>query len=217
MSRRGKRDGKNISPTYFGGRIVNKSEIRNSLGEPIVLTSSLETTPQITERAIRRLKRNRGVGVDDIPAELLQAGEGAMAVKVSEVCTRVKEEEQWPATWAGGRIVDIFKKNGAADECDMSRGILLSYHLGKGLCNILADFVDPAYTEHMPEDQHGAVSGRGSDFASHTVRSFIEFCLLSTRSFFILFVDLVKAFDRVVRELVLGWPDEVSDPAHYLR
>ena len=100
----------------FGGRIVNKSEIRNSLVEPIVLTSSLETTPQITERAIRRLKRNRGVGVDDIPAELLQAGEGAMAVKVSEVYTRVKDEEQWPTAWAGGRIVDIFKKKGAADE-----------------------------------------------------------------------------------------------------
>ena len=36
-------------------------------------------------------------------------------------------------------------------------------------------------------------------------------------SIFILFLDLVKAFDRVIREIVLGWPPSLSTtPRKYL-
>ncbi len=33
----------------------------------------------------------------------------------------------------------------------------------------------------------------------------------------VLFVDEVKAFDREVRELVLGFPADMDDPIKYLR
>ena len=84
------------------------------------------------------------------------------------------------------------------------------------MCELLSAHVDPIYNAEMPTEQFGATSGRGTDFASHIVRSFLEYCLLASLSYFILFVDLVKAFDRIVRELVLGIPAGVQDPRQFL-
>ena len=75
---------------------------------------------------------------------------------------------------------------------------------------------DPIYNREMPTEHFGATTGRGTDFATHVVRTFLDMCMALSLSFFILFIDLVKAFDRVVRELVLGIPDDVTDPLQYL-
>ena len=116
----------------------------------------------------------------------------------------------------GGNIVNVYKNKGPIDECDSSRGILLADHMGKSLCEQLDAHLRPRYNIHMPTDQFGATSGKGTDFASHIVRSFIDMCNALSLSFFILIVDLVKAFDRIVRELVLGWPPGVTDPVQHL-
>lgn len=68
----------------------------------------------------------------------------------------------------------------------------------------------------MPRNQFGAVSGRRTDFATHIVRSFIEYCRIASLSLFILFVDLVKAFDRIIREIVFGFLPGVNDSFSYL-
>ena len=46
---------------------------------------------------------------------------------------------------------------------------------------------------------------RGVAFASHCVRSFLDVCRLHGLSSFVLFVDLSKAYDFAIRELLLGW------------
>ena len=69
----------------------------------------------------------------------------------------------------------------------------------------------------MPRDQFGVVSGRGTDFASHIVRSFIEYTMHASLSYFVLLVDLVEAFDRVISEIVFRFSHSVSDPFLYLR
>ena len=64
----------------------------------------------------------------------------------------------------------------------------------------------------------GAVSKRGTDFGTHMLTSFIESRTNDNDSIGICFVDLVKAFDRVLRELVMGWPRSMtSHPIEYLR
>jgi len=115
----------------------------------------------------------------------------------------------------------------------------------------------------MPLDQYGAVRGRGSDFATHTLLTFMVRCeglcklqgpahpeppgqallphsgqrdgpgargcdsthtLLTfmarsramRRSFCVIFVDPASAFDRGIREIVLGVPPGVCDLRTYL-
>ena len=64
----------------------------------------------------------------------------------------------------------------------------------------------------------GAVSSRGTDFGTHMLTSFIESRTGDNDGVGICFVDLVKAFDRVRRELTMGWPRSMtSHPIDYLR
>ena len=69
----------------------------------------------------------------------------------------------------------------------------------------LRNNMNDIYSSKLPVDQHGAVSKRGTDFATHTVLCVLAIARASAWSVFTLFVDLVKAFDLVLRQLVVGW------------
>ena len=168
-----------------------------------------------TMLSIALLPRNKGVGIDGIPAELLQAGGVPLAARLNMLQNEVANCGEWPMLWTGGRIVNL-KKKGDASVCDNSRGILLTAHMGKSFCIILDWHVQEPYSNGVPSTQFGAVKGRGTDFASHTVRSFIEYCRQSSLSYAVVFVDQVKAFDKAVREIVLGFPCGVADPMAYM-
>eukprot|EP00973_Karenia_brevis_P082262 11404024-Karenia_brevis.AAC.1 len=46
----------------------------------------------------------------------------------------------------------------------------------------------------------------------------LEYARIASLSVFVLFIDLVAAYDKVVRELVFGWPHYgIDDPAAYLK
>ncbi len=81
-------------------------------------------------------------------------------------------------------MVDVFKKKGDASDCNINRGILLA---------------------HMLATHFGAVKHRGTDMATHLIRSAIDTAKLLELRVSVLFVDLVKAFDKVIRQLVFGW------------
>eukprot|EP00973_Karenia_brevis_P075969 10554269-Karenia_brevis.AAC.1 len=72
--------------------------------------------------------------------------------------------------------------------------------------------VDARYHACIPECQHGAVRKKGSDFATHVLLSAIDVAARWAWCIFILYVDLTKAFDRVVRELVMGMPRSCKMP-----
>ena len=61
-----------------------------------------------------------------------------------------------------------------------------------------------------------ATALRGADVATHILVTFMEICRKRKTFFFVLFVDLVKAFDRVIRELVFGIPPGVTDANKHL-
>ena len=157
----------------FGGAIVNVNALAGSVVDPPARVTALDVGPEKTEAAIKRLKRHRGVGRVEVPAELLQAGGSAIAVKISELYQRVADTEQWVTNWCGGKIVDVYKRNGHHSDCDCSRGILLTDHIGKGLSELLSEHVDSKYNAEMPSEQFDATAGCGTDFASPIVRSFL--------------------------------------------
>ena len=122
-----------------------------------------------------------------------------------------------PLQWRGGRIQDVFKQKGSPSDCNNSRGLLISDHIGKAFTSILKEQARPTYEAAVHEEQCGCISHRGTEFATHLVRSFIDYCHVNKMCYFILFVDLEKAFDKIVREFVLGLPEGLQqDPIEYL-
>lgn len=183
---------------------------------PATATStSLDVGPVATEMSFKLLGRNKGVGRDQIPAEVLQAGEGAIAAKYAEINERVLENASWPTQWRGGKLINVLKK-GDAEVCDNSRGILLADHVGKALTGTVKRTLDPQYNANQPDNQYAAPK-KGTDIATHVVKSAIAASVMLEVSIFVLFVDLVKAFDKVIRQIVYGWGDgKPDDPKAFL-
>ena len=165
-------------------------------------------SPSGVASAIARVGSGKAVGPDEVPAELLKAGGDALAIRVHALIDRVVTSQRWPWRWKGGRIATLWKKKGDYQVCDNSRGLLVSDHLGKVLPDLIKEDLTPFIAARLPRSQYGGVEGGGTDFPNHTLRLLVEYAKAEALSVFILFVDLSQAFDRVVREVVCGWPQQ---------
>ena len=214
----------------FKGKFTSRDELRNIASlkrstntrkeyeQSAASTPILDVGPVATEAAYAKLANNKGVGPDAIPGELLRVGGGPVAVAYGNLNVRISHGEGWPVAWQGGEIVNIFKRKGDPADCDSHRGILLEDHAAKGGIKALmkAD-IDTQYNDKIPADQYGATRGRGTDFATHIITSIAAVAKIMEWSIFILFIDLTKAFDRIIRELIVGWPVLLaSEKAQYL-
>ena len=162
---------------------------------------------------IRSLKGDSGVGTDMLSAWLLKAGGRTVAVIVLELVNDIIKAKHVPMAWRGGRLVVLFKGKGSPADPDSYRGILVSDHLGKVLTALLQRHLIPMYAQLVGKSQFGAVAGRGTALASLSLRSFADTCTLLGWSMFVLFIDLSKAFDYAIREVVMGWmPSMVDQP-----
>ena len=191
--------------TVYRGDIVTRDTLRLPPNEPCDVLSSLDVGPVATERVYAALGRNKGTGYDGIPAELLVAGGSALACKYSAVNLRVKANSSWPSQWRGGRSQNVWKKKADPEIMDNHRTLLLADHASKGLTGMIKAALDEPYITHQPDCQYGARPGRGTDMASHLIQSLINYAALASWSLLVLFVDLTKAFDLVVRQLLYGW------------
>ena len=87
----------------------------------------------------------------------------------------------------------------------------------KAAASILYDGTDQPYHGYVPQVQCGDVKKRSGDFATHTLRTIQDYAASWGMSLVILFIDLVKAFDRVIIEIVSGWPQgTISDHVKHL-
>jgi hypothetical protein len=82
--------------------------------------------------------------------------------------------------------------------------------LAKPLVGLIKNEFDPIYRANAPSSQYGGVAGGGTDYAHHFLLSALAYAALQSCSIFVLFVDLVKAYDQVLRELVFGFPHGVA-------
>ncbi|CAK0868120.1 unnamed protein product [Prorocentrum cordatum] len=189
----------------FTGELTTLHEMRRPAQPAHCDPRLLDAGPAATAAAFRKLGRNQGVGIDGVPAEILVAGGGPAATLYASVNERVLQNYQWPLQWCGGLLPHLHKQKGDRRLCDNHRGILLADHAGKGLAGIVKDALGPTVNEHLPATQFGAVAKRGTDFATHMVLTATALAQAWHASLFLLFVDLTKAFDRVIRQLVMGW------------
>ncbi|CAK0834692.1 unnamed protein product, partial [Prorocentrum cordatum] len=110
--------------------------------------------------------------------------------------------ERWPSQGTGGRMQSVHERRGPLEDCDESRGIVLEDHAAKALKQMLGDMLNEPCHQNMPEAQHGAVAGKGTDYAAHLVHCFVAYCAARHLSCFVWFFDLVKAFDRLASTIL---------------
>ena len=170
-------------------------------------------TSEIVE-AIRDMKRNKAVGVDDIPAEFLKVlGEEGTRELVG-MCKEMYDVGVWPEDFTRVVMIPLQKKPNAED-CEDHRTISLISHASKIMLKILTKRIEAKANGFIGESQFGFRRGCGTRDAIGVMRVLCERSLEHGNDTYICFVDFEKAFDRVnwlkimevLKQLQVDWKD----------
>ena len=118
----------NGQPEFERQRVKLEVEEIEKLEEPF---SSLEVV-----RALKRMKRGKGVGIDKVSSEMLLGGGEMLWQNLAALLNVCWEEEFIPVDWMDGIVVPLHK---GGDSCDIGnyREITLGSHIGKVFCSVL--------------------------------------------------------------------------------
>ena len=93
------------------------------------------------EIAVAALKKGKSAGVDNIPAELVQAGGETMIDFLTEICNRIWRTGEWPTPWTQSLIITLPKK-GNLQLCQNYRTISLISH---SACSLMGHHAEVQY------------------------------------------------------------------------
>lgn len=167
-----------------------------SSGQNIIIFSIEEI-----KKALNKLKTGKAPGHDCITAEMLKyMGEAAQEFLL-KIFNEVGKVQMAPEDWQTGIITPIYKK-GDSKECQNYRGITLLSVPGKLFARVLEARIREKVEDSLGESQCGFRPNRGVQDHISTMRMLIEKARRTNREIHVCFIDLEKAFDKVIRQKV---------------
>ena len=88
------------------------------------------------EAAVQLLKNGKSAGVDNIPAELVQAGGEIIFIALTTICNKIWQSGEWPTPWTQSLVITLPKK-GNLQQCQNYRTISPMSHASKVIQKIL--------------------------------------------------------------------------------
>ena len=147
------------------------------------------------EIAVASLKKEKSAGVDNILAELVQAGGETMIDVLTEICNRIWRAGEWPTPWTQSLIITLPKK-GNLQLCQNYRTISLISHWSKVMLKVILNRLKPQAEEIIAEEQAGFRAGRSTTEQIFNLRILCEKYLQHQQNLYHV-IDFKKAFDRV--------------------
>ncbi|MDK1801145.1 reverse transcriptase family protein, partial [Klebsiella pneumoniae] len=148
--------------------------------------------------ALRRVKNGKAAGYDRITPEMMKnMGEKGINV-FREICQKAWNSKEIPQDWKMAMIVPAYK-NGDKKRCDNYRGINLLCTALKVYEAILESRLKISTEDTLDKAQSGFMRGRSVQDHIFTLKQTIHKMKRSGRKAYFVFIDLVKAFDRVSR------------------
>ena len=171
--------------------------------ESVPLDLGLAEVPLFAETlaAVHSLKRGKATGPDGIPAEVLSVlSHSAIRSLHEHICQIWMGCGDIPPEWHDADLIPL-PKTGDLSLCSKWRGILLTSVPGKVFSKILNGRLVRHFESHdvLPETQCGFRAGRGTADMIFTLRMAIELARAKHIPLYVLFVDLMKAYDSVSR------------------
>ena len=148
------------------------------------------------EIAVASLKKGKSAGVDNIPAELVQAGRESMIDILTEICNMIWRTGEWPTPWTQSLIITLSKK-GNLQLCQNYRTISLISHSSKVMLKVILNRLKPQAEEIIAEEQAGFRAERSTTEQIFNLRILCEKYLQHQQNLYHVFIDFKKAFDRV--------------------
>ena len=79
------------------------------------------------EAAVQSLKKGESAGVDNIPAELVQAGREDVITALATICDKIWQTGEWPTLWTQYLVITLPKK-GNLQQCQNYQTVSLISH-----------------------------------------------------------------------------------------
>jgi hypothetical protein len=160
-----------------------------------------EPSSSEAEVAIGKLKSYKSPSVDQIPAELIQAGGGTLRSEIHKLIKLIWNKEEFPHQWKESIVVPIHKKGDKTD-CSNYRGMPLLSTSYKILSNILHARLTPCADEIMGDHQCGFRRNRSTTDQIFYIRQILENKWEYNGTVHQLFIDFKKAYDSDRREVL---------------
>ena len=106
------------------------------------------------EAAVQSLKKGKSAGVDNIPAELVQAGGEDVITALTTICNKIWQTGEWPTPWTQSLAITLPKK-GNLQQCQNYRTIDLISHSRKVILEIILNRLKPQAEKTIAEEQAG--------------------------------------------------------------
>ena len=148
------------------------------------------------EAAVQSLKKGKSAGVDNIPAELVQAAGKDIVTALTTICNKIWKTGKWPTPWTKSLVITLPKK-GNLQQCQNYRTISLISHPSKVMLKIILNRLKPQAEKIIAEEQAGFRAGRSTTEQIFNLRILCEKYLHHQQDLYHIFIDFKKAFDRL--------------------
>ena len=148
------------------------------------------------EAAVQSLKKGKSAWVDNIPAELVQAGGADVITALTTSCNKVWRTGEWRTPWTQS-LVGTLPKKGNLQLCQNYRMISLISHPSKFMLKIVQNRLKPQAEKIIAEYQAGFRAGRSTTEQIFNLQIPCDKYLQHQQDLHHVFIDVKKAFDKV--------------------
>ena len=113
------------------------------------------------EVAVKSRKKGKSAGVDNIPAELVQAGGEDVITALTTICNKIWQTGEWQTTWTQSLVITLPKKANL-QQCQNYRTISLNSQPSKVMLKIILNRVKPQAEKITAEEKVGFRAGRST-------------------------------------------------------
>ena len=117
------------------------------------------TTQSLAEKL--RLQKGKSAGVNNIPAELVQAGGEDVFTALTTIYNKIWQTGEWPTPWTQSLVITLPKK-GNLQQCQNYRTISRISHPSKVMLKIILNRLKPHAKKIIAEEQVGFRAGRST-------------------------------------------------------
>ena len=148
--------------------------------------------------ALRKMKKGKVVGPDNIPIEAWRVLEEVGIEILLGIFKEIMSTEKMPEDWRESILVPVFKNKGNILDCGNYRGIKLMAHTLKLWERVIEKRLREGVL--VSDQQFGFMTGRSTADAIFALRQLMEKYREGRKDLHCMFIDLEKAYNRVPRQ-----------------
>ena len=181
-------------------KLMNKENNREPrTKEPEVVNKEVNCISGEVKNALRRMKKGKAIGPEKLPVKVWKYM-GKVGIKfLTGLFNKLLISEWMPEEWRRSVLIPIYKNKGDQQCCGNYRGIKVMSHTVKVWERIiearLRDSVE------ISKQQYGFMPGKGTTDTIFALRMLMKKYREGQRELHCVFVDLEKAYKRVLREV----------------